>query len=139
MTRPYEKLKFYQDICEIRRSVYALTARLGKTHFRLVSQMRDAARSAKQNVREGYARGTIKQFIQSIRISLGSLEELCGDIDDCKEDNLITEDEYSRFLKLYKSAAYLSSQYIKSAYKMETEGSWKIPGWCQTGRKKRNI
>ena len=53
-TRPYENLKFYQDICEIRRFIYKITERFNKTHLRLVSQMRDAARSAKQNIREGY-------------------------------------------------------------------------------------
>ena len=55
----YERLMFYQDICEIRRLIYGITERFRKTHLRLVSQMRDAARSAKQNIREGYRKGTI--------------------------------------------------------------------------------
>ena len=42
--------------------------------------MRDAARSAKQNIREGYLKGTLGEFKHSIRISQGSLEELAGDI-----------------------------------------------------------
>ena len=45
-TAAYEKLRFYQDICEIRRAVYLITERFAKSHMRLVSQMRDAARSA---------------------------------------------------------------------------------------------
>lgn len=128
MSRPYESLKFYKDICEIRRFIYLITERFAKSHLRLVSQMRDAARSAKQNIREGYRKGTLGEFIHSITISLGSLEELSGDVEDCKEDGLITEEEYLQFSKLYQSASYLSRQYLKSAYKMEREGTWKVPG-----------
>jgi len=118
---------FYQDICEIRKFIYVITERFRKTHLRLVSQMRDAARSAKQNIREGYRRGTIGQFIHSIIISLGSLEELSGDMEDCREDGLITEEEFLRFSKLYQSAGYLANRYLRSAYKMEREGTWKEP------------
>ena len=82
----YEDLKFYQDICEIRRLIYKITERFRKIDLRLVSQMREAARSAKQNIREGYKKGTIGEFIHSIKISQGSLEELSGDCEDCLED-----------------------------------------------------
>ena len=72
--QPYEKLKFYQDICEIRRFVYKITEKFDKIHLRLISQMRDAARSAKQYIRVGYRRGSLGLFVISIRISQGSLE-----------------------------------------------------------------
>jgi len=127
-TRPYEKLKFYQDICDIRRFIYNITERFRKTHLRLVSQMRDAARSAKQNIREGYRKGTAGEFIRGIKISQGSLEELSGDVEDCREDELIDEEEFVKFSDLYQSASYMSEQYLKSLYKMEREGTWKVPG-----------
>ena len=50
---PYEKLKFYNNICEIRRMIFKLTQSFPQKHTRLVSQMNDAARSGKQNIREG--------------------------------------------------------------------------------------
>jgi len=108
-SKPYEKLKFYQDICEIRRFIYKMTERFIKTHLRLVSQMRDAARSAKQNIREGYRKGSIGEYIHSIKISQGSLEELSGDMEDCYEDGLITKDEFKKFTELYKSADFMST------------------------------
>jgi len=49
---PYEKLKFYNNICEIRRMIFKLTQSFPQKHTRLVSQMNDAARSGKQNIRE---------------------------------------------------------------------------------------
>ena len=127
-TRPYEKLKFYQQICQIRSFIHKITKRFPSIHLRLVSQMQDAARSAKQNIREGYRKGTIGEFIHSIKISLGSLEELSGDMEDCRDDGLITEEEYLEFSQLYQSISYLSTQYLKSAYKMELEGTCKVPG-----------
>jgi len=127
-SRPYEKLKFYQDICAIRKFIYRITERFRKTHPRLVSQMRDAARSAKQNIREGYRKGTLGEFVHSIKISQGSLEELSGDVEDCKDDKLMNEKEFMEFSKLYHSSSYMSNQYLKSLYKMERDGSWKVPG-----------
>jgi len=125
---PYEKLKFYQDICKIRRLIYRITERFPKIHCRLVSQMWNAARSAKQNIREGYKRGTIGEFVHSIKISQASLEELSGDVEDCFEDKLITEEEFNELSKLFKSAEFMFSRYLVSLYKIEREGKWKISG-----------
>jgi len=115
----YEKLKFYQDICEIRRQTYIITERFKRSHLRLVSQMRDAARSAKQNIREGYKKGSVGEFRHSINISLGSLEELSGDIEDCLEDGIISKGEYDRLLLLFQSSHYLAVRYIYALNKME--------------------
>lgn len=129
MQKPaYESLKFYQDLCEVRRLINHFCLRFEKTRPRLASQMRDAARSAKQNIREGYRRGSLREFMQSIRISQGSLEELIGDIDDCQEDGLITEIEFNQISKLTRSAAYMMGRYLQSLYRMEKEGTWKFPG-----------
>ncbi len=123
--RPYEHLKFYKDICEIRKFIHKITERFAKIHIRLVSQMRDAARSAKQNIREGYRRGTLPEFLNGIRISQGSLEELSGDFEDCFEDKLVTEKEKEEFLKLYNSAIYLGMQYLKAMLRPENKAKWK--------------
>ena len=95
--------------------------------MRLVSQMRDAARSAKQNIREGYKKGTAGEFGHSIRISQGSLEELKGDVDDCLEDGLISKAESDVIGNLIRSASYLSSRYLISLHKLNNEKKWIIP------------
>ena len=139
-TRPYEDLKFYKDICEIRRLVCDVTERFGKDKVRLVSQMRDAARSAKQNIREGYRKGTLGEFLHSIKISQGSLEELSGDMEDCFEDKLVTKEEFAAFTKLYHSASFLSNQYLKAMYKLENNGGWRVPGdHLRNKKQKSNI
>lgn len=88
--------------------------------------MRDAARSAKQNIREGYSKDSAGTFINSIKISRGSLEELEGDVDDCYEDKLITEAEYDTIKKLVKLTFLQIDRYIDAVYKLEREGKWKV-------------
>lgn len=127
ITRPYERLKFYQDICEIRRFIHKITQRFEKSHLRLVSQMRDAARSAKQNIREGYTKGSLEEFKHSIKISQGSLEDLFGDMEDCLEDRLISNEEFETFKKLHRSASYMSTQYLKSMSRDSQIMNWKVP------------
>lgn len=90
--------------------------------------MRDAARSAKQNIREGYRKGSAGEFAHSIRISHGSLEELSGDMEDCFEDKLISKEDFNTFISLFRSATYLSTQYIKSLNELEKKGKWNYPG-----------
>lgn len=125
----YEQLKFYKDICNIRHIVYRITERFNKTHMHLVSQMRDAARSGLLNrIFKRDIKGTLGEFIHSINISRGSLEELKGDVEDCAEDNLITSEEFDRLSDLIRSADYLSLRYIQSLYKMQENGTWKTPG-----------
>ncbi len=122
---PYEKLKFYQNICEIRRLVYNLTVPFQNKHLKLVSQMRDAARSAKQNIREGYRKDSPGEFGRFIKISAGSLNELEGDIDDCFEDGLIKGEEYRQLKNLFLRTNYMIDRYLDSLYKMAREGKWK--------------
>lgn len=87
--------------------------------------MRDSARSAKQNIREGYRRDTVGEFGHSIKISAGSLEELEGDVDDCFEDGLITEEEHNKFKDLFGRTNNQIDHYLDSLYKLNREGKWK--------------
>ena len=123
----YEKLKFYQDICEIRKSISIITNRILSKYPRLASQIRDAARSAKQNIREGYRKGGAGEFARGIVISQGSFEELSGDCEDCRDDGLISDKEFEKLSKLFQSASYMSTKFLASLYKMDGAGKWKVP------------
>lgn len=125
MQQAYDKLKFYQNICEIRILIYGITERFRRSHMRLVSQMRDAARSAKQNIREGYSKDTAGEFAHSIKISRGSLDELEGDVDDCHEDKLINEDERAVLKRLFRQTKYQMDHYLDALYRLDREGKWK--------------
>lgn len=121
----YKKLIVYKEISKLRKLVWQYTDPLKKEDFRLVSQMRNAARSAKQNIAEGYKRDSVRIFINMCKISYASLEELIEDINDCYEDNLIDEKIYKELDDLAKRSSYLLNNYINSLYKMEKEGIWR--------------
>lgn len=121
----FEKLRFYQNICTIRKEIYKITERFAKSHLKLVSQMRDAIRSAKQNIREGYKRDSLNEFIHYIKISRASLSELEGDADDCYEDKLISDREYKYLKSLITETHYQIGRYMDSLFKMQKLGTWK--------------
>lgn len=125
MEKAYEKLKFYQNICEIRKIIVKTTNKFPAKKIRLISQMQDAARSAKQNIIEGYQKDSAGEFGRGIKISRGSLGEVAGDWDDCFEDGLINEKEYLEIKKVIKGTNFLMDRYLDSLYKLEKEGNWK--------------
>lgn len=87
--------------------------------MRRVSQMRDAARSVKQNIQEGYSRRSLGEYTHFLEIAKGSLGELSGDIEDCLDDGLITEDEFYRLDKLSGRTDYLFMRLIQSLRKKQ--------------------
>lgn len=66
-TKPYEKLKFYQDICIARRIIYKITERFKSRNYRLVSQMRDSARSAKQNTSKDIEKAALENLFIALK------------------------------------------------------------------------
>ena len=122
---PYEKLQFYKNICYIRKRIYAITRPLEKSHLKIINQTRDAARSAKQNIIEGYQKDSIGTFIQHIKITKGSLGEALGDLKDLQEDGLISRKDFEEIDGIGRKTDYMISRYIDSLYRMKKEKTWK--------------
>lgn len=55
-----------------------------KSEHRLIAQMDDEVRSIIRNIEEGFKRPTTKEYLVFLGYSQASLEELRGDIKDCK-------------------------------------------------------
>jgi four helix bundle protein len=107
----FKKLIVWQNARVIRKKTYELTKEFPKNEYRRVAQMRDSARSVKQNIQEGY-RLTTANYIRHLDISRGSLNELMGDVDDCYEDNLIGKDEFEDLYNLCRKTDYLFMRQI---------------------------
>ena len=118
--REYRKLIVWQNAYKLRKMVYDITARFPKSEMRRISQMRDAARSVKQNIQEGYKGGSIGKYIQGVNISKGSLGELIGDVEDCYDDKLISCEEFQVLEDLIKKnitigdSSYITTSEMKS-------------------------
>lgn len=121
----YKKLIVWQNAAKLRRLVYEITSHFPKNEFRRVSQMRDAARSVKQNIQEGYKRGSLGEYIHFLTISQSSLAELSGDIEDSYEDNLISKEEFTELDSLAGKTDYLFNRLIESLRRKQSEGTWK--------------
>jgi len=73
----YRDLRVWQDAMSLAESCYRLTAQFPRDElFGLTSQVRRAAASIPANVAEGHGRENTGSFVQSLRISQGSLKEL---------------------------------------------------------------
>ncbi len=77
MLHSYKELIVWQRAMELVTETYDVTEEFPKEEvYGLVSQMRRAAVSIPSNIAEGRYRGTKNEFIQFLRIALGSTGEL---------------------------------------------------------------
>lgn len=73
----------------IRKFTLTLPLKIPLSEHRLKAQMDDEARSVKRNIEEGWKRPTTSEYLQFLGYSQASLEELHGDIRDCKTDGFL--------------------------------------------------
>lgn len=86
----YQYLGVWQNAALLRALVRLFTKGLPKSEHRLKAQMDDSARSVKRNIEEGWKRPTSNEYLQFLGYSQGSLEELRGDVRDCKTDGFLS-------------------------------------------------
>ena len=73
----FKDLQVWQKSMELVKMIYLLTHTFPKSEiYSLTSQLRRSAISIPSNIAEGKGRGSIKEFINFLHISLGSLYEL---------------------------------------------------------------
>lgn len=85
----YQYLAVWQNAALLRVMVRVFTKGLPKGEYRLKAQMDDEARSVKRNIEEGWKRPTTSEYLQFLGYSQASLEELRGDVRDCKTDGFL--------------------------------------------------
>lgn len=117
----YKKLIVWKNAYRLRRLIYEATKEFPKLETRRISQMRDAARSVKQNIQEGYMR-TLPTYINCLNISQGSLLELKGDVEDCYDDGLINKDTFLIIDELVGKTEYLFKRLIQSLIDKRDKG-----------------
>ncbi len=109
---PYKKLVVWKNAQELRKLIYDVTVDFPKGEFKRIAQMRDAARSVKQNIQEGRKRISELEFLRFLDIARASLAELGGDVEDCREDSLLGEDLFQKIQVLIRKTDYLFHRLI---------------------------
>jgi four helix bundle protein len=103
----YRKMILWQNVYELRKMIYQTTKVFPKEEYRRISQMRDSARSSKQNLQEGYRLKSTKQFIRFLEIGHASLHELAGDVEDCYDDGILSAEKFDSLASLIGRTDYL--------------------------------
>jgi four helix bundle protein len=117
----FKKLLTWKTAKELRSKTYKLAQKFPQSEYRRVSQMNDAIRSVKQNIQEG-SQKSLGQYIYFLEnISLASLSEYHGDLEDCLEDGLITQNEFNELDSLSRQLGYLLRRQIKSLKKLKIQ------------------
>ncbi len=96
MDKPHRKLRAWQIGMEIAEDVYRITKTFpGEELYGLVSQMRRCAVSIPSNLAEGAARNSIREFINFLYISLGSVSELDTQLELSRRFGYISASDWS--------------------------------------------
>jgi len=91
----YRNLSAWQKGIELTKKVYEITSNFPlEERFGLTNQMRRCAVSIPSNIAEGYGRGSDKDLIQFLYISLGSSNELDTQLTISYELSYLNKDNY---------------------------------------------
>ncbi len=113
--KSYKDLIIWQKSIDLAVEVYKLSAKFPKEEiYGMTSQIRRAVSSISLNIAEGYGRNTTKNYINSLYIAQGSLQEVESAIilsirlnfikeEDCEKVNSIMLEEFKMFNALINS------------------------------------
>ncbi len=97
----YRDLLVWQKSIKLAKAIYQLTANYpSDERFGLTNQMRRCSLSIPSNIAEGFGRGSEKELVQFLYISLGSSNELDTQLTVSYELSFITEDRFKEIEKL---------------------------------------
>lgn len=123
LNRGYMKLEVWQKSVELYEVVWG-TALKAKIDFKIRSQIADAAQSVPANIAEGYSRRSIKEYIQFLYTSLGSLSETLTRSIALKAAGQITEDEFKKIDELHYEVENKLLRLVGSLQKKKDDGTW---------------
>jgi four helix bundle protein len=113
--RDHRKLKAFEFAEELVTAVYRATRAFPREEvFGLTSQMRRAAVSVAANIVEGCARRTLKEYVNFLNVSFGSLREVGYYIELSHRLSYLSEQEMQELKNLYDQTARVLSGLMKS-------------------------
>ena len=114
----HKDLDVWKEAIALVTAIYKLTADFPEAEkFGLISQMRRAAVSTPSNIAEGASRGTTKEYIYFLNISLGSLSELETQIIIAHNLEYISSTEILKELEMIRAKLYKLRNYLKTKSK----------------------
>ena len=111
----HKELDVWKEAIDLVTKVYGLTNGFPDTEkFGLISQIRRSAVSVPSNIAEGAARGTNKEYVHFLNISLASLSELETQLIISEKLNYPSDPQMVKDLEKIQSKLYKLRNYLKS-------------------------
>ena len=108
----YKELKAYQKGYDLVKVIYSITNTSPKEEiYGITSQIRRSSISIPSNIAEGYMRGS-KEYVQFMKISLGSCAELETQLSLSKDLGLCKKEDYNKAQSLNTEIIKLLKTYI---------------------------
>ena len=109
----YRDLLAWQKSIKLAKAVYQLTANYpSDERFGLTNQMRRCSISIPSNIAEGFGRGSDKELVQFLYISLGSSNELDTQLTLSYELSYISENQFLEIGELNKEVSKMLQSLI---------------------------
>jgi four helix bundle protein len=111
----FKEILGWKKAMEMAEEVYKVTKNFpSEERYGLTSQIRRCAVSVSSNIAEGAGRKSHKEFIQFLRISLGSSFELETQLILAKNIGFLNQDEFDRVIEILKETQRLMIGFEKS-------------------------
>lgn len=94
--RGYKTLRVWNDAIDYYGRTYEVFRKFPYELKRVASQSIASADSVHRNIAEGYCRRSIREYIQFLYISLGSLGESVSGLHACRKSKQISEEEFQQ-------------------------------------------
>jgi len=121
--KSYRELEAWQKGHELTLMVFRMTDRFPRTdQYGIVSQVRRSASSVPANIAEGFGRGTTKEFLRSLQIARGELEETRYFMLLSRDLGRTTQEEFNRIESLCDSTGRLMNALGSSLRKRMESG-----------------
>jgi len=99
-----------------------ISEKIPKNDYDMIQNIRRAARSTTRNIAEGFGRRHVKENIQFLRISKGSLTEIQDDFITCKDEKYIDDSKFKEGDRIVEEALKSINGFIKYLKTIDNRG-----------------
>lgn len=122
--RGYQKLTVWKDAIEYYTLTYDVFRSFPFELKRVSSQQISSADSVHRNIAEGYCRRSIKEYLNFLNISLGSLGESVSGLFGYRKAKQISEEQFERLDALAYKLENGLLKLVESLERKRDQGSW---------------
>ncbi|MBM3877601.1 MAG: four helix bundle protein [Verrucomicrobia bacterium] len=124
LNRGYQQLRVWQDAIDLYRLTCETFQNWPFERKKIVSQAIASADSVHRNIAEGYCRRTIREYLQALNISLGSLGESVSGYFAYQRAGQITPEQFEMLDALAFRLENGMLRLVESLERKRDEGSW---------------